>query len=70
MRFIKIIFGLIVEFVILYLMFAFSQWTMNAQDWGSDLRGMFSGVFLMLGFFITMIVLMVDDINDGGFDGY
>jgi hypothetical protein len=60
MKYIKIIFTLIVEFIVLYLMFAFSQWSINAYEWGNDLRGMFCALYVILGFFVVMFALMVD----------
>lgn len=61
MKLFKVIFALVVEFIILYLMFAFSQWSMNAHDWGIYFRSVFSGVFLMIGFFIIMMITFCDD---------
>jgi hypothetical protein len=36
MRFFTVILTLVMEFILLYLMFAFGQWNMNAYEWGNE----------------------------------
>jgi hypothetical protein len=63
MRFFTVILTLVMEFILLYLMFAFGQWNMNAYEWGNELRCIFSGIFIILGFFSTLLFYVGSD-ND------
>lgn len=49
----------IVSTMLIYFAFSFVQWTLNANNWGEDKRGLFIFLCLLFYCFIPLIIISI-----------